>query len=300
VRITTGGTFLLGGATGNGVSLDTTYPEATSFTFGSQQAFQSQSANLVFGPSSYAAGRPPISFTEGQAIGSFDFSQLGTGLSVRPTTEFQTTGGAFIIAQSRFNEADSFARPTSVTGSPFDDYIDLSLRPDVTGPTSPSIRQGGDIFAGAGNDVLIGGRSMDGGIGDDILVGRLSSRLTGGAGVDTFQVPINTRTPGTSSGASPNVLVDYTPSTDRIALVLNIASDLTPGALDASRFVIGAEATTADQRIIYNPATGTLKYDFNGSGADPSSAGGLLGIFAQLPANLDLSAANFTVIPGSN
>jgi serralysin len=55
----------------------------------------------------------------------------------------------------------------------------------------------------------------------------------------------------------------------------------------ASALKIGAFATTAQQRIIYNSATGGLFYDADGTGASAQVQ------FAQLKAGLALTTANF-------
>jgi Ca2+-binding RTX toxin-like protein len=57
--------------------------------------------------------------------------------------------------------------------------------------------------------------------------------------------------------------------------------------LKASAFGIGAVASTAAQRIVYNQATGALSYDADGTGSIAQVQ------FAQLKAGTALSAANF-------
>jgi hypothetical protein len=109
-------------------------------------------------------------------------------------------------------------------------------------------------------------------------------------------LPIDTNTSRTI--AYPNQVVDFGVGADRIEVLLNRPSDLALGALGANRFGIGSAATTPDQRIIYDPATGRLQYDSNGSSGNVDGTFSV--IFAQLSPNLDLSAANFSVVPGSN
>ena len=62
------------------------------------------------------------------------------------------------------------------------------------------------------------------------------------------------------------------------------------GALTAAQFTIGAAATTADQRVIYNDQTGALYYDADGSGS------GAPELMAMISAHLALTAGNFGTI----
>ena len=64
----------------------------------------------------------------------------------------------------------------------------------------------------------------------------------------------------------------------------------TVGTLAASAFFAGAGAHDTNDRVIYNPASGALTYDSNGS----ASGGAVL--FAKLGAGLTLAAADFLVI----
>ena len=137
---------------------------------------------------------------------------------------------------------------------------------------------------------------LDGGTGDDLLIGRQSVRMTGGSGTDTFRLPIDTNSSRTI--ANPNHVLDYGVGADRIELALNRPSDLSRGARRASRVGFGGAATTPDQRVIYDPATGFLRYDSNGSLGNTDTT--FSATFAQLSPNLDLSAANFSVVPGAN
>lgn len=292
-RINTGGTFSFGGATG-GIPLETTYPGATEFVFGPESPSSlPRPHTILFGPGSYAPGHPTVTVSGvggGASVAAFDFTQLGTGLVVRGGA-FGTAAGQSILTLDT-QRANFNGDPQTIVGSAFGDVIDRSDARLFGGSDG---RLFGTIRGGAGNDTLIGAAAQDGGDGDDRLVGILNTELRGGAGADVFVLPIRTRTPFTNAQSSPNAVLDFTPGQDRIELVLNIASDLAPGVLDPARFAIGT-ATTADQRIVYNPETGRLFYDANGSGGDLS---GSVPLFAQLPANLDLTAANFTVaLPG--
>ena len=80
------------------------------------------------------------------------------------------------------------------------------------------------------------------------------------------------------------------PGTDRIYLDDAVFAGLSAGALAAGAFRSGAAAADADDRIIYDPNTGALYFDADGSGA------GLAVQFAVLHEGLAVSASDFQVI----
>ncbi len=127
------------------------------------------------------------------------------------------------------------------------------------------------LFAGNGNDVL------DGGVDSDTL--------TGGKGKDSFVFD--------SSLSSTNVdkITDFKPIDDTIKLDNQIFTQLTGlGVLNADFFVKGANALAPNDYVIYNPATGTVIYDSDGSGAG-------FGVqIAALGVNLNVTNADFVVI----
>jgi len=60
--------------------------------------------------------------------------------------------------------------------------------------------------------------------------------------------------------------------------------------LPTNAFVAGSAAGDADDRIIYNSATGQILFDADGNGA------GLAVLFATVQAGTTLTASDFTVI----
>ena len=122
-----------------------------------------------------------------------------------------------------------------------------------------------------------GANLLNGGAGADILAG-----LAGG---DTFAFT-------TALGAG-NVdrIVDFAGGSDRIALDDAIFTGLGgPGALAAGAFATGAAAADADDRIIYNGATGALLFDADGVGGAAAVQ------FATLQGAPALAASDFQVI----
>jgi serralysin len=148
------------------------------------------------------------------------------------------------------------------------------------------------LSGGGGNDILNGGAGKDllsGGVGNDVL--------KGGSGVDTFlfshdldKAGIDRITDFNSKIGEKIMLNAY------VFEELEVGSKLPvePGAkdrgtLDASNFCIGKNAKDANDRLIYDKATGALYYDADGNGAGEAIQ------FAQLKAGAALSADCFYI-----
>lgn len=136
------------------------------------------------------------------------------------------------------------------------------------------------LDGGAGNDTLIGGAGNDrltGGLGRDVL--------TGGAGFDTFAFMT------AAEAGNIDTIRDFSPFYDTIVLENAVFRGLAVGALSETAFHIGPSAASAEDRIIYDSASGALFYD-------PDGVGGRAQIrFATLAGSPDnLTAADFFVI----
>ncbi|PAX08010.1 beta strand repeat-containing protein [Sphingomonas lenta] len=121
------------------------------------------------------------------------------------------------------------------------------------------------------------GNVLDGRGGNDTLVGL--------GGADTFAF---TTAPGTNN---VDTIQDFGAG-DRIGLDAGIYRGLAEvtTAVAADRFVVGTAAGDADDRIIYDQATGRLFYDGDGNGAGAAVQ------FAQLAAGTVLTAASFVIV----
>ena len=134
---------------------------------------------------------------------------------------------------------------------------------------------GDTLKGGSGNDKLIGESGTDvlsGGKNNDVLVGgQAVDELTGGEGKDSF-VYVNPKEGG-------DRITDFNPVEDRFVVFgSNFRKDLfdseAPNLLLRSKarmiseeqFRIGASAKDRDDRFIYDKRTGTLSFDFDGSG----------------------------------
>lgn len=144
------------------------------------------------------------------------------------------------------------------------------------------------LIGGEASDTLIGGRGRDvlrGSGGDDTLVGCYGEDvLKGGEGVDTF---VFLR----AGKGNVDRIADFVVGEDRIHLDNGIFAALgAEGALSAGAFGVGAKALDGDDRVLYDPTTGVLKYDANGD------APGGVKVIARLAKGLDLDHAHFDVI----
>ena len=126
---------------------------------------------------------------------------------------------------------------------------------------------------------------LDGREGNDVIDGKGGADvLIGGSGADTFAFTT------AIGGGNVDQILDFEAGIDRIALDGSVFGGLAAGALDPSVFAIGSSAADADDRIVYDPATGILSFDADGIGGAEAIA------FATLQPGLDLSAASFIVI----
>jgi Ca2+-binding RTX toxin-like protein len=124
------------------------------------------------------------------------------------------------------------------------------------------------IIGNSGNNTLLGGAGND--------------TLTGGAGSDIFKFlnVIN----------NVDRLTDFNVTEDRIALpCIMFGWDYNFGYFVSEMFHIGASATTRSHRVVYNPVSGALLYDRDGSGSIAAVR------FAILPAKLALTNLNFFI-----
>jgi VCBS repeat-containing protein len=113
------------------------------------------------------------------------------------------------------------------------------------------------LTGGGGNDVLVGFG------GDDLLIGGTGNDyLDGGAGADTFAF-----TSALNAATNVDMIAGFSSADDVIVLDHAVFAGLGPGPLAAGAFATGAAAHDADDRIIYDSATGAIYFDSDGNGA---------------------------------
>lgn len=181
------------------------------------------------------------------------------------------------------------------------DWIDplVLTAPPPAPPPSGAGTSGNDIYKGtAGNDVCdaVGGAdvlygyagndTLKGGSGNDSIYGGLGAdTLTGGTGSDKYYLD--------TAPGSGNVdrITDFSTVYDRIGLENAVFTALTTtGTLSSAAFHKGAAASDISDRIIYNPTTGAVLYDPDGTGSAAAVQ------IAQLNTGLNVSYSDFFVI----
>ncbi|QFS45768.1 beta strand repeat-containing protein [Nostoc sphaeroides] len=166
--------------------------------------------------------------------------------------------------------------------------------------------QGGDdiISGNSGNDLLRGGTGNDtliGGAGDDTLVGGAGNDLLiGGEGVDRFIY--NTSATFNSADVGVDSISGFyggffaaTTQSDKIVLDKTTFNTITSvpgiGFSNESDFEITSSAGTSAAKIVYDPVSGQLFYNENGSTAGFGSGG----LFVTLTGAPILKASDFII-----
>ncbi len=142
--------------------------------------------------------------------------------------------------------------------------IEAAIRKILSGKDQFYGSSGDDVFAGGGkNDKLVGRGGDDtlyGGSGRDELDGGVGAdTLDGGGGKDTyvFKAPPN-------SGI--DTIVKFQ-SGELIKLAKAHFTGLSKGQLPAGQFVEGTEAKDGNDRLIYDPSSGAIYHDRDGTGS---------------------------------
>jgi serralysin len=161
---------------------------------------------------------------------------------------------------------------------------------EAAGDTFDSVeRLIGSAFSDRLNGANVVNNTLNGGAGNDVLKGYTGNdALYGGAGKDVF-VFNSALNPTTNV----DTIVDFSVAADTIQLDNAVFTKLTTtGTLAASAFKdLATGVKDANDRIIYNSATGGLYYDADGSG---SAFGNVK--FAVIGTHALLTAADFVVI----
>ena len=261
---------------------------------------QSLNANSDLG-SFQSLGLPGTwTFTLVNAPGSVPFQITGNHL-ITTTSLANSSTVLTIHASDGTNSADIAVTVTVGTNGSstvsLGPGIDLSY--GVGGNDQITGNDGNDSLAGGSNsDILNGSAGSDvlwGASGDDTLIGGLGSDIvTGGAGNDFFDFT-KVGTDGDLSHYGIDQITDFSKvsgNTDHIRLDDALFAGVgTAGSPIAAAFKLDGSAVDANDKIIYDQATGALYYDADGSGTGSAAVQ-----FAQLNAGTVLTLSDFNII----
>jgi len=194
------------------------------------------------------------------------FEAVGEGADrVLVYTSFVLTGGAEVELLSTANQASVAA--LDLTGNGFAN--------NIQGNNGVNVLNGG-----GGNDALFG---LDG--ADTLNGGDGVDQLTGGAGADSH-VFADALGPG-----NIDLVFGFVSGSDSIVLENSVFTAFAVGALPAGTLRLGTSAVDANDRILYDQATGRLFYDADGNGAAAAPIH-----FATLMGNPVIAESDFAVI----
>ena len=221
-------------------------------------------------------------------IGGEDFGYFGG----RPKG---TTGTIQDIKYYRYDvETEKFVLFYKLQGARLSLH-DVARKVDLAKLTKEVFAKKDLLIGSSGNDVLNGFKGNDelrGKDGNDTLRGDGGNdRLIGGKGVDTLEGGKGKDTFVFKADPATGIdrIVTFQKG-ERIELKAKFFPGLKKGALGDDQFALGSSATTADHRIIYDPNTGYLRHDADGSGSGAAT------LFAYLPSGLGhIGADNFFV-----
>ena len=231
-----------------------------------------------------AAAPHAVTINLSQAVGGYSIYDPLTGTAAVSTSNTQTqqitlnvTDHPLIVELHGSSSTGGSTPPSSTTPT----------SPPPTGGTSGT--SGVKVISGtAGNDDLhgtVGNDSISALGGDDRLYsGGAHDSMVGGAGHDQFVLDFR-------PGAGAAQINDFTPQTDMIDLLRSDFANLgSPGYLASQAFYQGTGPHAAADRIIYDPKSGNLMYDADGSGPSATST------IAHLTPGLSLNNHAFLVV----
>ena len=118
------------------------------------------------------------------------------------------------------------------------------------------------LLGGKGDDTIIssfGDKTIKGEDGDDMIIaGTGNDNLFGGKGRDIFVF--------TDVSDGVDRIRDFSAKKDKFGFDDGGGFEVLGGSFDATEFVVGEEALTADQHVIYDDQSGKLYWDADGIG----------------------------------
>jgi serralysin len=209
------------------------------------------------------------------ALGGNDYLVGGAGNDtlhggLGDDTYYVDAGDAVVEAAGQGTDRVAAMASYTLSASAAIESLEAVNLSDTTSLNLTGNELGQSVIGNAGANVINGGG------GNDTLVG------LGGADFFAFTTALG--------AGNVDAIGDFQAGTDKFQLDDAVFTGLGLGALAAGAFVTGSAAGDADDRIIYNSATGQLFFDADGNGAGAAVQ------FATLASGLSLTASDFAVI----
>ena len=283
------------------------------FETGEYQGWQGAFATQSFAKSGSSVALTGVAYTDNDADRAYDpgeglagvkVTAVGAGGATYTATTYVSGGYDLTLPAGSYKVSFSGSSAThDVTIGGQNVKLDFSSAATTTPTPTPTPEpivgdsrgnsllgtMGSDTIQGLGGADKIQGQAgadvIDGGSGHDTLTGgQGADTLTGGSGYDSFVFNHPTAT-------GVDRITDFSSAYDTIQLENSVFTALTKtGFLASSAFSKGGAAHDATDRIIYDPATGVVSYDPDGTGAAAAQQ------IVKLSANLALTNSDFVVI----
>jgi Ca2+-binding RTX toxin-like protein len=212
-----------------------------------------------------------------------NYSALGTTIVLGPTGTVTKAGGfgtdqlnrvETITASTLLGDtinASTATGSTSITANLAINSLIVNNVPGL-GTLNFTVNNFENVTGTSQNDIITGNSAnniLNGGAGNDFLAGDSGNdTLTGGSGADILNGGAgNDRFTFLNPTGGLDIITDFASLPDTIAVSASgFGGGLTLGALSGVKFFVGASATTAAHRFIYNNLTGGLFFDVDGNG----------------------------------
>jgi Ca2+-binding RTX toxin-like protein len=245
-------------------------------------------------------------YDPGEGLGGVKVTAIGAGGATYAATTYSSGGYDLTLAAGTYKVTFAGSAKTyDVTIGSQNvklDALDASAGGGTPAPTPAPTPVVGDAGANTltggtgadtiqgqgGNDKLYGlagADRLEGGTGNDTVAGGAGAdTLSGGSGYDTFVFDA-----ATSTGRDQ--VLDFSTAYDTIQLENGVFTALTTtGRLASAAFWKGAAAHDASDRVLYDPTSGVVSYDPDGTGAAAAQQ------IVKLAGGLNVTAADFVVV----
>ena len=260
-----------------------------------QQIGPATPTGITLPASSVSEGAPTAKHIGQVAVNALDPSQnfsytllddAGGRFALSATGAIMVRDGVRLdFEQAQLHRIKVEVRSTDVFQVAYQDWLTISVT-DVASE---------NLTGTTGNDVLKGGKYKDtfkGGAGHDKLWGGLGNDvLYGGTGKDVFVFDTKPhRKTNFDKVADFNVKDDTIWLDNKVFTKLGKGTEAKPGKLNKAFFTLGDKAKDKNDYLVFNPKTGVLYYDVDGSGSKAAVE------IAVLKKGLKLTYADFLVI----